>query len=259
MKIINPQKKKRISITWFDIIKILFVLGCVGTSIYLYVVHLPPTEPVTEIGSTPAVTPAATPTVEPTYITETCYDGSQELDPILYHYPFQKTDFYVSNKKLVKQVDDDTIQKLQDDAVAFVSNYFRINADEFYRDYDNAIKEYQKLFVAGSSYYDINGNLLSTDIYTNDLVAATCNSRWQSEVDFITDKSLIWQDNTYYVRGYLSIRTQKIEDSGDLLRFFPFEINKGQKIKAVIDIGLIPGTDNYQMTDINYIWLSEEG
>lgn len=258
MKIINPQKKKRISITWFDIIKILFVLGCVGTSIYLYVVHLPPTEPVTEIGSTPAVTPAATPTVEPTYITETCYDGSQELDPILYHYPFQKTDFYVSNKKLVKQVDDDTIQKLQDDAVAFVSNYFRINADEFYRDYDNAIKEYQKLFVAGSSYYDINGNLLSTDIYTNDLVAATCNSRWQSEVDFITDKSLIWQDNTYYVRGYLSIRTQKIEDSGDLLRFFPFEINKGQKIKAVIDIGLIPGIDNFQMTDINYIWLSEE-
>ena len=75
----------------------------------------------------------------------------------------------------------------------------------------------------------------------------------------ITDKSLIWQDNTYYVRGYLSIRTQKIEDSGDLLRFFPFEINKGQKIKAVIDIGLIPGTDNYQMTDISYIWLSEEG
>ena len=258
MKIINPQKKKRISITWFDIIKILFVLGCVGTSIYLYVVHLPPTEPVTEIGSTPAVTPAATPTVEPTYITETCYDGSQELDPILYHYPFQKTDFYVSNKKLVKQVDDDTIQKLQDDAVAFVSSYFQIDADEFYRDYDNAIKEYQKLFVAGSSYYDINGNLLSTDIYTNDLVAAMCNSRWKSEVDFITDKSLIWQDNTYYVRGYLSIRTHKIEDSGDLLRFFPFEINKGQKIKAVIDIGLIPGIDNFQMTDINYIWLSEE-
>lgn len=258
MKIINPQKKKRISFTWLDIIKILFVLGCVGTSIYLYVAHLPPAEPVTETGTAPAATPTIMPTVEATYITETCYDGSQELDPILFHYPFQKTDFYISNKKLVKQVDDDTIQKLQDDAVAFVSNYFRINADEFYRDYDNAIKEYQKLFVVGSSYYDINGNLLSTDIYTNDLVAAMCNSRWQSEVDFITDKSLIWQDNTYYVRGYLSIRTQKIEDSGDLLRFFPFEINKGQKIKAVIDIGLIPGIDNFQMTDINYIWLSEE-
>lgn len=258
MKIINRQKKKRISITWLDLIKILFILGCVGISIYLYVVHLPPAEPVTETGTAPAATPTIMPTVEATYITETCYDGSQELDPILFHYPFQKTDFYISNKKLVKQVDDDTIQKLQDDAVAFVSNYFRINADEFYRDYDNAIKEYQKLFVAGSSYYDINGNLLSTDIYTNDLVAAMCNSRWQSEVDFITDKSLIWQDNTYYVRGYLSIRTQKIEDSGDLLRFFPFEINKGQKIKAVIDIGLIPGIDNFQMTDINYIWLSEE-
>ena len=258
MKIINRQKKKRISITWLDLIKILFILGCVGISIYLYVVHLPPAEPITETGTAPAATPTIMPTVEATYITETCYDGSQELDPILFHYPFQKTDFYISNKKLVKQVDDDTIQKLQDDAVAFVSNYFRINADEFYRDYDNAIKEYQKLFVAGSSYYDINGNLLSTDIYTNDLVAAMCNSRWQSEVDFITDKSLIWQDNTYYVRGYLSIRTQKIEDSGDLLRFFPFEINKGQKIKAVIDIGLIPGIDNFQMTDINYIWLSEE-
>mgnify|MGYP001303930682 FL=1 len=258
MKIINPQKKKRISFIWLDIIKILFIIGCVGTSIYLYVMHLPPAEPVAETGSAPAATPAAMPTVEATYITETCYDGSQELDPILYHYPFQKTDFYISNKKLVKQVDDDTIQKLQDDAVTFVSNYFEINADEFYRDYDNAIKEYQKLFVAGSSYYDINGNLLSTDIYTNDLVAAMCNSRWKSEVDFITDKSLIWQDNTYYVRGYLSIRTQKIEDSGDLLRFFPFEINKGQKIKAVIDIGLIPGIDNFQMTDINYIWLSEE-
>lgn len=258
MKIINQQKKKRISITWLDLIKILFILGCVGISIYLYVVHLPPAEPVTETGSAPAVTPAAMPTLEPTYITETCYDGSQELDPILFHYPFQKTDFYISNKKLVKQVDENTIQKLQDDAVAFVSSYFQIDADEFYRDYDNAIKEYQKLFVAGSSYYDINGNLLSTDIYTNDLVAAMCNSRWKSEVDFITDKSLVWQDNAYYVRGYLSIRTQKIEDSGDLLRFFPFGINKGQKIKAVIDIGLIPGTDTFQMTDINYIWLSEE-
>lgn len=258
MKIINQQKKKRISITWLDLIKILFILGCVGISIYLYVVHLSPAEPVTETGSAPAVTPAAMPTLEPTYITETCYDGSQELDPILFHYPFQKTDFYISNKKLVKQVDDDTIQKLQDDAVAFVSNYFQINADEFYRDYDNAFKKYQKLFIDGSSYYDLKGNLFSTDIYTNDLVAAMCNSRWKSEVDFITDKSLVWQDNAYYVRGYLSIRTQKIEDSGDLLRFFPFEINKGQKIKAVIDIGLIPGIDNFQMTDINYIWLSEE-
>ena len=258
MKIINQQKKKRISITWLDLIKILFILGCVGISIYLYVVHLSPAEPVTETGSATAVTPAAMPTLEPTYITETCYDGSQELDPILFHYPFQKTDFYISNKKLVKQVDDDTIQKLQDDAVAFVSNYFQINADEFYRDYDNAFKKYQKLFIDGSSYYDLKGNLFSTDIYTNDLVAAMCNSRWKSEVDFITDKSLVWQDNAYYVRGYLSIRTQKIEDSGDLLRFFPFEINKGQKIKAVIDIGLIPGIDNFQMTDINYIWLSEE-
>ena len=258
MKIINQQKKKRISITWLDLIKILFILGCVGISIYLYVVHLSPAEPVTETGSAPAVTPAAMPTLEPTYITETCYDGSQELDPILFHYPFQKTDFYISNKKLVKQVDDDTIQQLQDDAVAFVSNYFQINADEFYRDYDNAFKKYQKLFIDGSSYYDLKGNLFSTDIYTNDLVAAMCNSRWKSEVDFITDKSLVWQDNAYYVRGYLSIRTQKIEDSGDLLRFFPFEINKGQKIKAVIDIGLIPGIDNFQMTDINYIWLSEE-
>lgn len=259
MKIINPQKKKRISFTWLDLIKILFILGCVGTSIYLYVMHLPPEEPVAETGSAPAVTPAATPTVEPTYIVETCYDGSQELDPILYHYPFQKTDFYVSNKELVKQVDDDTIQKLQDDAVAFVSNYFQIDADKFYRDYDNAFKEYQKLFVAGLSYYDIEGNLFNTDIYTNDLVAAMFNSRWQSEVDFITDKSLVWQDNAYYVRGYLSIRILKIEDGGDLLRFFPFEINKGQKIKAVIDIGLIPGIDNFQMTDISYIWLSEEG
>lgn len=259
MKIINRQKKKRISITWLDLIKILFILGCVGISIYLYVVHLPPAEPVTETGSAPAATPTIMPTVEATYITETCYDGSQELDPILFHYPFQKTDFYISNKKLVKQVDDDTIQKLQDDAVAFVSSYFRINADEFYRDYDNAFKKYQKLFIDGSSYYDLKGNLFSTDIYTNDLVATMCNSRWQSEVDFITDKSLVWQDNAYYVRGYLSIRTQKIEDSGDLSRFFPFEINKGQYIKAVIDIGLIPDTDNYQMTDISYIWLSEEG
>lgn len=259
MKIINPQKKKRISFTWLDIIKILFIVVCVGISIYLYVVHLPSAEPVTETGSAPAVTPAATPTVEPTYIVETCYDGSQELDPILYHYPFQKTDFYVSNKELVKQVDENTIQKLQDDAVAFVSNYFQINADEFYRDYDNAFKKYQKLFVAGSSYYDLKGNLLSTDIYTSDLVVAMCNSHWKSQVDFITDKSLVWKDNAYYVRGYLSIRTQKIEDGGDLLRFFPFEINKGQKIKAVIDIGLIPGIDNFQMTDISYIWLSEEG
>ena len=258
MKIINPKKKKRISITWLDLLKILFILGCVGISIYLYVVHLPPAEPATETGSAPAVTPAATPTVEPTYITETCYDGSQELDPTLYHFPFQKTDLYVNNKELVKQVDENTIQKLQDDAVAFVSNYFQISADKFYRDYDNAFKEYQKLFVAGSSYYDIEGNLFNTDIYINDLVAAMCNSHWKSQVDFITDKSLVWQDNAYYVRGYLSIRTQKIEDSGDLLRFFPFEINKGQKIKAVIDIGLIPGIDNFQMTDINYIWLSEE-
>lgn len=231
MKIINPQKKKRISFTWLDIIKILFVLGCVGTSIYLYVAHLPPAEPVTETGSAPAVTPAATPTVEPTYIVETCYDGSQELDPILYHYPFQKTDFYVSNKKLVKQVDDDTIQKLQDDAVAFVSNYFQIDADKFYRDYDNAFKKYQKLFVAGSSYYDLKGNLFNTDIYTSDLVVAMCNSRWKSQVDFITDKSLVWQDNAYYVRGYLSIRTQKIEVVGNLSRFFPFETIKDKKSK----------------------------
>ncbi len=258
MKIINPKKKKRISITWLDLLKILFILGCVGTSIYLYVVHLSPAEPVTETGSAPAATPTIMPTVEATYITETSYDGSQELDPILYHYPFQKTDLYVNNKELVKQVDENTIQKLQDDAVTFVSSYFQIDADEFYRDYDNAFKEYQKLFVAGSSYYDLKGNLFSTDVYTSDLVVAMCNSHWKSQVDFITDKSLVWQDNAYYVRGYLSIRTQKIEDGWDLSRFFPFKINEGQYIKAVIDIGLIPGIDNFQMTDINYIWLSEE-
>lgn len=251
-------KHKKHRFTWLSAIKLSVMLILAGVTVYLYVAHMPHTESETALTATPTPTPTATPTVEATYITETSYDGSKELNPILFHFPFKKTDFYITNKELVKQMDNTTIQKLQEDVATFVTNYFQLDSKAYYKDYDNALENFQKLFVEDSYYCDLKGNLLNTKQYTDDFVRVVCNSRWQTQVEFETDNSLVWQDNAYYVRGYLTIHIYKLSEDADLSQFFPFDIHSGKDIQAVVDIGVIPGIDNYQITTINYIWLPEE-
>ena len=261
MKIINSSKKRKLPrITWYEIVKILVVLVFVGLTVYLYVSHLPEKENVSDQTVVPTEVPAPTPAVDPTYITETCYDGTQELDPILFHFSFEKSHFYIQNKKLVLlYLDDDAIQELQEDAANFAANYYHMNLDDFSRDYDNQLTTFRNLFLEDSLYFDLEGHLLDTDQYTDDLIRTVYNAKWQNQVEFETDKSLVWQDDAYYVRGFLTIHTYKIKDDADLSQFFPFRLGGNQDIKAVIDIGLVPGITNYQVVSIDYVWLSEEG
>ena len=53
------------------------------------------------------------------YILETCYDGTKELDPVLFQFPFQKRESYVNNKTLITQLSEEKIEHLQNRATEF--------------------------------------------------------------------------------------------------------------------------------------------
>lgn len=179
---------------------------------------------------------------EPTYITETAFDGSKELSPWLFAFPFKKTDFYVSNKELVKNVDEKQIEAVASRAKELVEVMYNVDSRSI-RTEEKHRKKLGKVFCDSNLYYlGIAGEYEATD-FISSMIAAISDADVSIESTFETDKCLVYEDGSYIVRGLLSIYCYKCNDSEHKLdQFYPVYFEKGQKYELIYEVGLVTGT-----------------
>lgn len=197
--------------------------------------------------------------VDPTYITDTIYDGDEELNPILFAYPFGIYETYIRNKELAKILDEEMLSDLQKRASDFAISFYNIDSRNTIQHSDSYDQELNNFLISGSDTlyadesividqneitYSLDTGTDMIQLETEDFIAtyieAVCNSGIRAEASFQTNKALVWEDTSYLVRGLLELRVYSVNDMKDLQNFFPFKIKGGETYHVVVDIGLVP-------------------
>lgn len=263
MKLIKNNKGKKWSIIMIIILLIIIVIAGIMIFMMNYHSHKPEIPKANEIidESEPEQTEDL-----PEYITETCYDGSKEVDPVLYSFPFDKENYdYINNKDLVQKINSKEIELLQEKADECIKMMFGTNSNTILSDYDNTERSMRNLFKEGTTWHDEADNDKSIDIYVADYLKALADNKYQADYKYQTDKSLIWFNNCYYVRGLVLLKVQECKDGSSLLDYYPITLKKGKTYRFIVDLGfsisVVNETKEYTLTEINYIKVeeSEEG
>lgn len=199
---------------------------------------------------------------EQTYITETSYDGSQELNPVLFSFPFQKTGDYIKNKELVKIISEEKIEGLQNRASDFVLEFYNVNGKTLTKDYKAVEEKAASYMLQNSFYIDEVENIKSADTYLSDYLKLLSDAGFQAEVSFQTDKSLVFEDLQYYVRGLLTMTVFEYNSEYSMSEYIPIQLQKGKTYVAVVDIGLVPETsrlsNTYKISKIDFLFWQEQ-
>lgn len=195
------------------------------------------------------------------YTLETCYDGSKELSPRLFAFPFQKDRYYVMNKELVKKVDEDRLQSIQDRATEIAEGMLTINGKDAVLSYYRHENDLADFFIDDCNYTDEAGEVMSKEEYIDSYLMLLEQSGLQADVKYTTDKSLVWQDDAYYVRGFVELTVYDIDEAIEIDSFFPCQLQKGKSYEAILDIGLIPDTsrkaETYRISSTEWIDFEE--
>ena len=259
MKLIKNNRGKKWSIIMIIILLIIIVIAGIMIFMMNYHSHKPEIPKANEIidESEPEQTEDL-----PEYITETCYDGSKEVDPVLYSFPFDKENYdYINNKDLVQKINSKEIELLQEKADECIKMMFGTNSNTILSDYDNTERSMLNLFKEGTTWHDETDNDKSIDIYVADYLKALADNKYQADYQYQTDKSLIWFNNCYYVRGLVQLKVQECKDGSSLIDYYPITLEKGKTYRFIVDLGysisVVNETKEYTLTEINYI-LAEE-
>lgn len=176
----------------------------------------------------------------PTYITETCFDGSAVVDSVLYSIPFQKSENYVMNKELVKSLDEREAEVMRERVSQMVDELFGTSGDLLVTEYDTYADKFSSFFMEDSLYIDENGREVSKDVLLAEFMKDLSDAGWEAEVTFDSDKSLLFSDLSYYLRGLITIRVYNYDGETDLSYFLPVtEMERGKTYQFVVDIGFI--------------------
>lgn len=197
------------------------------------------------------------------YITETSFDGAKELDPLVFQYPFKKTEtHYVSNKNLVKNVDEKQIEEIQKRAAAFVKEFYEIHSKELIKGYMEKENNLKRFFSSSETFVDENAVEKTGKIYAQDYIMAVANAELTTEVKFITDKCLVYKDRDYWVRGIMEITIYDCTQKPDLSAYYSWDVERGKTYTVILDIGLFPETsrkaETFRVSFINVIDYREE-
>ena len=170
-----------------------------------------------------------------TYLLETTYSGA-DVPIELYDVPFQKTEYYISNKDF-----SDTLSKKSSDAQAYIDTatactdvLFGNNYTDILSDQD-AFTETLTEYFAGDEYI-INAY---TDEIINSVLEAYADNKLEVTADFTTDSSLIYNEVLYYLRGVVGI-TVRNGDATAYEQVFGIKTAKNKKVQLMVEYAFEP-------------------
>lgn len=139
------------------------------------------------------------------YIGETAYDDSVSVNKAVFHYPFQSTAGYVSNRDLTQELNKDTLKKYE----AFAKEFAELYLGTSYRSIEGSEEDYAekltKYFDPEATLIDRNGNEQSVDDFCLSHAQWISDQKLQVETTFTTANFLVYWDGGYHVRGTLDI------------------------------------------------------
>lgn len=242
------------------ILSIIILISAMIIGIYL--INSLPVSEKADIGKSDELPVIRQEEKEQTYITETSYDGSQELNPVLFSFPFQKTGDYIKNKELVKIISEEKIEGIQNRASDFVLEFYNVNGKTLTKDYKAVEEKAASYMLQDSFYIDEVENIKSADTYLSDYLKLLSDAGFQAEVTFQTDKSLVFEDLQYYVRGLLTMTVFEYNSEYSMSEYIPIQLQKGKTYVAVVDIGLVPETsrlsNTYKISKIDFLFWQEQ-
>lgn len=181
------------------------------------------------------------------YLEETTYDGSQPVDPVLFTVPFKKSDMYVSNRKLLPVIGNDTVKAAEDAAEGFVSIYLGTGYHKLSEN-EEAVKGELASILPDSGIILDDGTWLSTDSFTDRWADYIAGQHLSSDLKFDTADCLVYEDGYIFVRGELtsdSFTEQEPESSPVMPEGFSYE----GRHSYIMDVSMKKtGDGNFQIT-----------
>lgn len=157
------------------------------------------------------------------------------------------------------------MKKLPDRMETMVKNLLGSDGKQIGRDAEGFQKKFESYLVNDSIYASDDGADYTTSALVAKYLKALSDSGYNADVEFATDKSLIFSDGSYYMRGLITLTVYNYDNQTDLSCLMPVEIKKGESIQFVSDIAFIYGNETRLPEDIricsieNIKLLGEEG
>ena len=185
------------------------------------------------------------------YIGETAYDGSVPIDPEVFYYPFQKTGKYVMNKDYIGSIEGkkaERMKKAVEDYLTMVyGNGFRNIASD-----EQGFCDGVEGMYAGS-YLIEGGKEKPVSQMAEELAEWYIDNHVKSEVTVETADYLIWKDNHPYVRYIMGLRLFSCADTLYLSNALNTQIEEGDTIRVIMDIGLAGTGDGYKVCAVSTV------
>lgn len=186
------------------------------------------------------------------WITETCYDGTTNMDANLYEIRFQKTSAYVSNKEYVNLVDEEKIEELIRCYEGFVSFYLGNDYRNIVGKQNTYRQAFANNFKSGTIYVG-EKEYETLDDYCKEIEQWYVDNKIQLSAEGLTDKTLVYEDGLIYIRGKVKVKPFCQIDCEKVKELFDISLNETEPTEFIFEIGITKDNDTYKICTWNVL------
>ena len=175
------------------------------------------------------------------YMSETTYDGTNQIDLRVFDYPFDNgTGEYLSNLDLYASYPR-AFRSVYQKAKLSADTFFTSLLGTGFRTLKDDEKGYEETFLKSLTNDSIHG--VETYAYMDDLKSFILENDYQGSAKFISDPSLVWYNDYGYMRGILSLEVYQVAEGADERVYADgLEVKDGRKY--IVDLTLVADDDN---------------
>lgn len=189
------------------------------------------------------------------YTAETSYNGGT-VPGSLYQIPFKKSESYVKNADLIKQMNEEQVEKYLSSAETYVSTLFGADYRTILNDQEAFLESIKNLYGSGIIYQ--NGETISPKKRAQQLMEWYVDHSVQMKAEFVTDKSLLYEDNySYYLRGMLTLTMYGDNASDSFKEIYGIHLVEKQPVDMICEISFSKG-DEPNITEFSILDQEEE-
>ncbi|MEE1255589.1 MAG: hypothetical protein UHN47_03635 [Lachnospiraceae bacterium] len=187
------------------------------------------------------------------YSYETCYAGKPYLPERLFSVPFQKTDDYIMNKELVKQLGTENTEMVAERAKSIFVPLFNI----VHKDTDNmdTLRTLmQENMTKGFSLILGEDNVVyGREACSDRIIKWAMDNGISMEASMQTDKCMVYYDqNALIVRGMLTFTITECDSIEELRNAYGMEnMQLGKDYSVIVEVHMVPDEDKTDYESYN--------
>lgn len=178
-----------------------------------------------------------------TYVADTNYTGA-DVPAELYEIPFQKTEDYIKNMDLIKQLSKDEIWQYVVTATHYFKDVYGNNYISISSDQDGFMEKINGIDQDSGYAVQMNDADLVTDFGSN-LMQMYVDNKIEASVDYSTDQSLLYSDMyRYYLRGAMTITVSGKKQCAAYSKELGISLTDGEPTTVAVEVSFVPNNPN---------------